>query len=215
MAQDSISSALGVEGSQPCGTDVIEADVWEGNDARADRALLDRCLAGDVSAWEKLYGKWHTPLCVAIKSLVSARYCDPNLIEEIAGRVWYALLRSGGELFDQFNPALDLRLGAFLRGVARVEVMRYFRAEHRRRIREDRASQIRPRRNSPLCDWQFDATLSEFTATLTPRERQFLKEHLLSRPTQGPTVGPAGFSYANTLQQRHRIRTKLKAFLGS
>jgi hypothetical protein len=215
MTEKSTGPDLLVDLAQPRDADAADDCSVEVSDACADRLLVDRCLAGDGDAWEELYNKWHAPLCAAIKSLINSGYCDPNLIDEIAGRVWYALLRNDGELFDQFDPSRDLRLGAFFRGLARVEVMRYFRAERRRRVREDKAGRIRPRHNSLLSDWQIDVILREFTATLTPRERQFLKEYLLSPPEEDTTANCAGFSYANILQQRHRIRIKLKAFFGS
>jgi len=176
--------------------------------ALADRRLVERCLAGDVTAWEELYRQCHGPLCAAIKSLIVPDR-DPNLIDEIAACVWYALVKNDGEMLERFDPRRDLRLTSFLRGLARIEIMQYFRAEQRRRIREAAAGRL-PRNVAPLSNCQVNALLNEFTATLTIGEQQFLEEYLLS-PTQEEDT--AECSIANVWQRRRRIRMKLLAFL--
>ena len=52
--------------------------------------LVDRCLLGEVAAWEEIYRQCHDPLCAAIKSLLGPGFHDPNLVDDIAARVWYA-----------------------------------------------------------------------------------------------------------------------------
>lgn len=188
------------------------SDECDAAGADADRLLVDRCLAGDVAAWEELYNQCHFPLCVAIKSLLGPGYRDLNLIDEIAARVWYALVRNDGELLDRFDPRQDLRVGTFLRGVARIEIMQYVRAERRRRLREAEAGR-RPRRDDALSGWQLDVMLNEFTATLTPGEQRFVEEYLLVAPSEDDAERN-DLTDANIWQRRHRIRTKLLAFFG-
>jgi hypothetical protein len=177
----------------------------------ADQLLIERCLAGEVSAWAELYNQHHTPLCASIKSLIGPGYCDPNLIDEIAARVWYALVKNDGRLLDRFDPNMNLRLGAFFRGLARIEIMQYFRAERRRHVREAQAGR-KTVDNSSLSDWQLDAMLDEFTTTLTLGEQRFLEEYLLSMDQKEAEADSPALSDANIWQRRHRIRSKLRAF---
>ena len=214
----------------PLSSDAIAA-AESAADARADRVLVDRCLAGDVAAWEQLYNQFHSPLCAAIKSLMSGHRSDPNVVDEIAARVWYALVKDDGQLLERFDPGRDLRLGAFLRGLARIEIMQYFRAEHRRNAREAEAGR-RPRQEGPVSHYQLSVMLTEFTATLTPGEQQFLEEYLLThspeqedsqqdesacessseQPCDPTSADRPELSAANIWQRRHRIRSKLRAF---
>ncbi len=208
MSRKSPRPISGNRTAQPC--DAVAVQENDGAGAHADRLLVDRCLGGDVAGWEELYNQCHFPLCASIKSLLGPGYRDLNLIDEIAARVWYALVRNDGELLDRFDPCQDLRLGTFLRGVARIEIMQYVRAERRRRQREAEAGR-RPRRDVRLNDWQLDVMLNEFTATLTPGEQRFVEEYLLvSSPEDDADHGD--LSDANIWQRRHRIRAKLRAF---
>jgi hypothetical protein len=179
--------------------------------ARADRALVDRCLNGEVTAWEDLYRQCHDPLCGAIKVLLGPGFHDPNLVDDIAARVWYALVKNDGELLDRFDPCRDLRLGVFFRGLARVELMQYFRAERRRLSREAEVGQ-KPRHVASPNEWQVGVILDEFTATLTPGEQQFMEEYLLSLREEGDETDTSELTAANIWQRRHRIRLKLMAF---
>ena len=179
--------------------------------AHADRLLVDRCLMGEVAAWEEIYRQCHDTLCVSIKSLLGPGFHDPNLVDDIAARVWYALVKDDGELLGRFDPCRDLRLGVFFRGLARVEIMQYFRAERRRLSREAEVGQ-KPRCNATLNEWQVGVILDEFNATLTPGEQRFMDEYLLSLPQEGEDAEGAELTDANIWQRRHRIRSKLSAF---
>ena len=179
---------------------------------RPGRSLLvDRCLVGEVAAWEEIYRQCHDPLCASIKSLLGPGFHDLNLVDDIAARVWYALVKNDGELLDRFDPCRDLRLGVFFRGLARVELMQHFRAERRRLAREAEVGQ-KPRGNAPLNEWQFGVLLEEFTATLTPGEQQFMDEYLLSLPPEAEDAEGRELTDANIWQRRHRIRAKLVKF---
>jgi hypothetical protein len=127
----------------------------------------------------------------------------------MAACVWYALVKNDGEMLERFDPSRDLRLTTFLRGLARIEVMQYFRAEQRRRLREAAAGG--PSRNTaPLSDCQIDAMLNEFVSTLTISEQQFLEQYLLTPPQDGED---ADCTDVNIWQRRRRIRVKLLAYL--
>jgi hypothetical protein len=186
-----------------------QTEVDLAGDAEADRLLAKRCLAGEVTAWEELYGRFHGPLCTAIGGMLGAGASDLSRVDEIAARVWYALVRNDGELLNRFDPARHTRLIGFLRGLARIELMQYFRAEHRRRTQEA-ACPCRESGASAASDWQVTAMIEDFATTLTVREQEFLEEHLLGQPEGDEPE----LSEATIWQRCHRIRAKLKAFFG-
>jgi hypothetical protein len=187
----------------------VSQDSVKNGDAQADRALVDRCLAGEVAAWEILYRQCHEPLLAAISSLLRADCRDSNLMDEIAARVWYSLVKNDGELLDRFDPVWNMRLSGFLRGLARLEVLQYFRAEKRRRMRE--ASVGRKQRDDSLfTDCQVNAMLSEFASTLTPKEQYFLDEYILS---SSQDLESLSLTDHTIWQRRHRIRAKLLEFV--
>ena len=182
-----------------------EADLP--GDPQDDRLLAERCLLGEVAAWEELYGRFHGPLCTAISGMLGAGGADLSRVDEIAARVWYALVRNDGELLARFDPARHTRLGGFFRGLARIEIMQYFRAEYRRRTQEA-ACPPRDRGGSAASDWQVTAMIEDFATTLTPGEQEFLEEHLLGQAAGGGRE----LSETNIWQRCSRIRSKLKAF---
>lgn len=184
------------------------------DDETSDGSLVERCLSQDVAAWEEMYARHHRPMCDAITAMLGSGRADASLVDEIAARVWYALVSDGGQLLIRFDPRRSSRLSPFLRGLARVEIMRYLRRERRQReielLRGERSSHEAP---MPFAQW--NAILRDFTATLTPSERRFVEEYLLARPQSFSPQSRQGLSEASIWQHRHRIRSKLRAFLGS
>jgi hypothetical protein len=189
--------------------DFGRTEVDLADDSQGDRLLAKRCVSGEVAAWEELYGGFHGPLCKVIGRMLGPGGSDLSRVDEIAARVWYALVRNDGALLDRFDPARHTRLGGFLRGLARIEVMQYLRAEYHRRTREA-ASPCRSSSASAASDWQITATIEDFATTLTVGEQEFLEEHLLGQPDGGECK----LSEASIWQRCHRIREKLKAFFG-
>jgi len=175
--------------------------------AEGDRQLAKRCLAGEVAAWEDLYGRYHEPLCRAIGGMLGAGGSDLSRVDEIAARVWYAVVKNDGELLDRFDPARHTRLGGFLRGLARIEIMQYFRTEYRRRNQEA-ACVAHAGGSASYSDWQVNAMIEDFATTLTAGEQEFLEEHLLGKHEDGERR----WSDATIWQRCHRIRQKLKTF---
>ena len=102
---------------------------------------------------------------------------DFSRVDELAARVWYALVRHDGELLNRFDPARHTRLAGFLRGLARIEIMHYFRAEYGRRM-QDSACPCPTGGGTAVSDWQVSAMIEDFAATLTAGEQEFLEEHL-------------------------------------
>jgi hypothetical protein len=178
----------------------------DGIDADAD--LARRCLAGDVAAWEAFYAQCHEPLQVAIRILLGRQASDASLVEEIAARVWYAMVANDGELLARYDPARGARLITFMRTLAKDEISRHFRAEFRRRERLLTALRERPQQRPDPA--QLPLALGEFLGTLTPNERSFCSDYLLA---QAPEGAAARHSMANIWQRSRRLYQKLLRFL--
>ena len=174
---------------------------------QADLRLVKRCVDGEVAAWEELYAQCHEPLCTSIRAMLG-RHGDANLVDEIAARVWYAVVNNDGELLARYTPKRGARLITFLRTLARDEMGRYFRGEVRRHQREQAAMQDRP----PPSGVDFAQTmglLREFLGTLSVGEREFCQDHLLAQPNEGQTQHTS----ASIWQRTRRIYKKFLRFL--
>jgi DNA-directed RNA polymerase specialized sigma24 family protein len=196
--------------------------------ASADRQLIDRAVAGETAAWEELYQQCHRPLMTAIRSMLRNKAVDVNLVDELAARVWYAVVRDQGELLKRFDPARGCRLTTYLTTLAKDEASRLFRSERRRRRREAASCD-----NPALTDataskaGHTSVTIAEFEATLTPSEKKFYDEivakpnsaNLQPSPASSNGNGANGNgtavsrSQANHWQLSHRVRRKLERFL--
>ncbi len=197
------AAAVAFDAEEICGD---EADA---GGVQADARLAKRCLAGEVSAWEEFYAQCHDPLLVSVRIMLGAQGNDANLVDEIAARVWYALVANDGELLSRYKPQRGARLITFMRALARDEMVRYFRTEIRRRKRELAAT---PRESQ--CQGDFSSpsvnALAEFLATLAPQEQVFCGDYLLAEPSG---AAEQQYSKANIWQLTHRIRSKLLKFL--
>jgi DNA-directed RNA polymerase specialized sigma24 family protein len=172
-----------------------------------DQQIIDRCLAGEVAAWEELYTQCHGPLVALIKGMLYS--ADTNLVDEIAARVWYALVAKDGALLARFDPSRGARLITFMRAIARDEAKRYFRSEVRRKERETIATREKPASipHGPASH----LLVEEFLTTLSPEDRTFCLQHVLATPGQDAAAlpsRPAGW------QHTHRLYRKILAFLG-
>lgn len=180
----------------------------------ADSRLASRCLAGEPDAWEEFYAQCHPPLLVSIEALLGPDQGDPNLVDEIAARVWYALIEHDGRRLARYRPQRGARLITYLRALAKTEVCRHLRRERRRQRRERIALRGRPP-HQPAGDAQMAASLGELVPTLTAAERDFYEAHVAGCPSGAARVRvdrePMS---ANARQLRHRIRKKLLRFLG-
>ena len=184
-----------------------EADDSRCGSVLSDRKLVERCLAGEVAAWEELYAQCHQPLLSLISAML--RQPDASLVDEIAARVWYALVENDGELLGRFDPARGTRLITFMRALARDLAARHYRSELRRQKREREVLRQKSRYHIPEED-ATDASLDEFMATLTPHERGFCSRHHLATPSD---EGEQLASPDSVWQLTRRIRRKLLRFL--
>jgi DNA-directed RNA polymerase specialized sigma24 family protein len=180
----------------------------------ADRKLVERCCSGEVAAWEELYAQCHDMLLASVRCLLGQARNDSNLVDEIAARVWYALVANDGELLAKFDPKRGARIITFMRAVAKDEICRFFRSERRRRRREQIAcGEKSPHHSDDQA--QSEAVLSEFWETLSPCEMGFATDHLLavaSADIQPYAKSSSNYSSANVWQLTHRIYSKFVKF---
>lgn len=172
---------------------------------QSDRALIDSCLAGQPAAWDALYHTCHDSLLAAIRrQLGPHKSRNAELVDEIAARVWFVLVRNDGELLNRFDPAFGVRLTSFLAAIAKDLMSRHFRSEVRRSRREAVSLQNRPTATPPSLP---PLALEEFLSTLTPAERTFYDD-VLAKGEQDPSR--AGYSKANAWQLTSRIHRKFR-----
>ena len=176
----------------------------------ADQVLVDRCRAGDDDAWAEIHAKCHSHLVKQIRYTLGERARDPNLVDEIAARVWFGLVADDGYLLERFQPGKGNGLGKYLAAIARFEVLRHQRGEFRRRRREQETQAVRQsaRDDRQLAEMTLD--VQDFLPKLTPREKEFFYRVLLGDNGNGEELQ---ISAPNAWQLRHRIRRKLLAFL--
>jgi len=180
-------------------------------DAARDFQLVQRCVQGEVAAWEELYAQCHQPLCAVIRRRLGRSFADPNLVDELAARVWYAVVANDGELLAKYRPDRGARILTFLCSIARHKMVHYLRCECRRLARD--LASARQRRFAavsypePAC-----ASLTDFLATLTPHERRFCTDHLLAGGTPTAPTAEKTYSRSNIWQLTHRVYEKLLTF---
>jgi DNA-directed RNA polymerase specialized sigma24 family protein len=176
----------------------------------ADRQLVEQCLAGDVAAWSRLYQQSHDALLATVRSFLGRAGCDRNLVEEVAARVWYAVVKDDFALLARFDARRGCRLSTFLSVLAKSETRMLFRSERRRRSREQLVSrpELDGEAQSPA------ATLSdeEFVATLSPAERTYYLDVLVA-PAERRELAERGYSSENIWQLNYRVRKKLERFI--
>jgi DNA-directed RNA polymerase specialized sigma24 family protein len=176
-----------------------------------DRLLVERCLAGEIGAWSQIYRQFHESLLASIRSFLGRGGQDANLVEEIAARVWYALVKNDFELLGKFDVARGCRLSTFLSVLAKNETRVLLRSERRRRNREQLVSRAEfdRDRSAEAGDVLSD---EEFLVTLSRAERSFYLDVLVGRPESNEQAAQS-YSRQNLWQLRHRIRKKLERFI--
>ncbi len=166
-------------------------------------------MSGDPSAWSNLYESHHDALVSSIRSFLGRYGNDNSLVDEIAARVWYALVRNDFELLSRFDVDRGCRLTTFLYVLGKAEARLLLRSERRRKSRERLAS--RPETNGkPQAVQDQVHSEEEFLAMLTPAERGFYQDVLMasSELDSAPKYSPQ-----NAWQLRHRVRRKLEKFV--
>jgi DNA-directed RNA polymerase specialized sigma24 family protein len=215
MCDQSISLRIGATYAKP----LVLADE-EGSSVeacRADARLAARCLAGEVVAWEELYSLHHPRLLTFIRQRLGPGKSDPNLVDEITARVWYALVADDGKLLERYDPERGARLITFLYTLAKGILSNNHRSEHRRRKRELLALTAKSRGYATNTG-ETDAMFAEFRETLTPHENDFMEKQLMAENSEGMIAAKEQpqkpVNRAASWQSTHRIYRKLLTFLG-
>lgn len=172
---------------------------------------MQQCLADDERAWEKLYRRYYPRLKKAIELLLGVDAAEFHLIEEIAARVWYAVLKDGRRLLAAYDPDRDTALDSFFMGLARIEILQYMRSERRRHMHEIAGGRIKLEEQR-VSDWQMGVMMNEFAATLTPGEKKFMDGSMIG-PVEGQDNEESSLPPTTVWTRRHRIRRKLRSFL--
>jgi DNA-directed RNA polymerase specialized sigma24 family protein len=171
--------------------------------------LVQRCLAREPAAWDELFERYHLRLLQSIQFLLGSRARDHDTVEEIAARVWYALLREDADALRRFDGERNRPLTVYIHAIARYETWMLLRADRRRKNREITKGRLEAKRKCPSRG-EFETILRDFANTLTAAEREFLENSLLANPRQGPN--PLGLSDASVWERRSRIRKKIRRF---
>jgi DNA-directed RNA polymerase specialized sigma24 family protein len=185
----------------------------ESGNWKADGLLAQRCIAGEVSAWEELYHKCHDPLRVSIRIQLGRSGSDSQLVDEMAARVWYALVDRDGLQLTKYKSSRG-SLMTFIRLIARKEVSHYFRSEQRR-LKNELAGFTRGNREAFVQRGESISTmLAEFMTSLTPREREFCYEYLQISSDDRRSTRETNYSPANIWQLTRRIYKKFLTYIG-
>lgn len=180
-----------------------------------ERELIDRCAEGAAQAWSELYLRFHSRLLKTIEMTITPARNDLELVEEIAARVWYALVRDECRLLKAFDPERGASFATYLSIVAKSTAFQYFRAERRRRRREFIVSKSIDigESDEPMQLLDF---ADVFLESLSPQERRFYHEHLMAR-ADGQAGAPSDkngtISEPNAWQLRHRVLNKLRTYI--
>lgn len=149
---------------------------------------------------------------LAIQVLLGRDARRHDLVDDIAAKIWLMAIDNEGALLAQFDVDRGCRLSTFLASIARNEIASHFRSERRRILREAHACRHRAKvasdshLQSPI---GIGIALREFLSTLSPRENDFCKSHLLAIPSESAEA----YSATNRWQLQHRVRLKLWDFL--
>lgn len=174
-----------------------------------DRRLVDRCLAGETAAWSELYQACHPKLLSAVRAQLGSAGQDFSLVDEVAARVWYGLVKDGGALLSRFDDGRGCRLTTFVSSIAKREIKQLLRSEKRRMSRERKASRPEVQAELPLTALTADFQ-EQFLDKLTRSERTYF-DCVLVASDQGDE--DLAYSPDNRWQLQHRVRKKLEAFL--
>ena len=150
---------------------------------------------------------------MSFDSPTAAKTTSPgSLVDGPTGDGWPCLVANDGELLARYEPQRGARLITFLRAIAKDETSRHFRSERRRRERELAAYRDKPDYHDadPV---QPASAMSDFLGTLTPHERGFCGDYLLSAPAEGGDSAARNHTSANIWQLSRRIHKKLLSFL--
>jgi DNA-directed RNA polymerase specialized sigma24 family protein len=162
-------------------------------DLHSEWLLVQRCRAGDKTAWQELYRVYHPGLTAWIKRRLHA---TGNALDEIAQATWVGLFKRPRHL-EAFDP-LRAPFGAYLTLVA----MHY--ASHRWRAETARAAREEPLGAEPTTDegsLPLGLMLEDVLSPLPPRIREVAEARVL--------VGDGSLARPPSQRCMRRVRERL------
>jgi hypothetical protein len=192
----------------------VSLDFDNAESLASDARLVQRCISGEVSAWEEIYHKCHEPLCTTIRIRLGCSANDPHLVDEIAARSWYAVLEKDGKRLKKYDPRRGAGILTFLKLIAYDEISRHFQSEQRR-LKREIISHFRNRRAEDTSrGGSITSSLPEFLITLSSCEKDFCNEYLLLSADEDGMQSASAYSATNIRQLTHRIYKKFLSYIG-
>ncbi len=177
-------------------------------DGQRDQRLVRECMAGDAAAWRRLYASYYARL-VAYAGAVLRREGrrDANLADEMAERVFVALLIGPRPLLEQYDPA-QAPLWEYLKALGRRRLRALLRDRHERQAR------MTPLPSPPLPDPRADTVplqtlVEELRVQLPPRQQEFLQAY--ADTGLGDKV--PGFTDSAAWKMKERIEQRARSFM--
>jgi DNA-directed RNA polymerase specialized sigma24 family protein len=172
--------------------------------AQREYDLVQRALTGDEYAWYLLFHDQQPRLIAKVRQLLGPRHRHDDLAEEVAARVWSAVLADDFRLLRAYDPQRG-RLGTFLGRRVSLEMLvvlraRAIRFRHESRYRSCHTEEVTLPPLPEELVWQ------EILMQLTERERSYLQRHLLHNSTA--PLPPIPVDYL-----RKRVRLKILTYL--
>ena len=141
-------------------------------------------------------------MIVVTRLLLRSDSSDPNLVDEIAGRVWYAIVTDPVRRLASFDPKRGCSLTTFLAGLAWNEIRDFFRSERRGKCaRKRHRAERKPAQNS---NRQMSLLIDEFLDLLTPRRESTTVSFAdftyrsIPRCSRRPTPGSCGTEFGES-----------------
>jgi RNA polymerase sigma factor (sigma-70 family) len=169
---------------------------------------LQKCLAGDKAAWDKLVNRFQGWLLSFITRCLKHQKTEASVVPEIAGRVWNALWRRQGRLLHQFDPERGSFRG-YLAVLARTEIRRWLRSRQRQYHREKAAARPEAQNSEATAELN-QVTLDDICGTLTPREQEYFRTMF---PDLFYPLACRTFSPSNAKKLRSRILKKVEVYV--
>ena len=144
--------------------------------AQREYELVQCCLTGDQEAWHLLFADQQPRLLAKVRQLHGPMNRNDDLAEEVAARVWSAVLADDCHMLRAYDPR-RARLSTFLGRRAFFEMLMIFRAHTRRLYHETHYK--RGHHEAVTMPLPLNLVWQELDKRLTDSERSYLNNCLL------------------------------------
>lgn len=179
----------------------------ESEQQASDDELIERCLAGDPSAWSALRQRHLADLAGYVRRLLQGQQNVSVRGQEIAEEVLESLLVPDKNRLLRYQPG-QAPFGAYLRVLALQAVQLDYRKNKRRKAAEGTLGEGDPA-DSGADDEATALFREDFIASLRPEDQAYCRHILLGEPD---LTGSYKFSAAEGYEIRRRILNAAKEF---